>query len=200
MNEESAARQNLLQAAREEFLQRGYDKASLRKICQRAGVTTGALYFFFKNKEDLFTSVVAHVADHLMLLVRRQTQVELSGSDKKDACQRELNQYLCSNRDEVRILMDKSAGTPYEGFRDEYVREVAKGFYAFYDKFGGNEEYRDIMTLIVRMRVQGYIEMLNGDYDMDKMMKYSAMMEIYGDSGFAGMMRQFDSITKGSVE
>ncbi len=37
---------------------------------------------------------------------------------------------------------------------------VAQGFFAFYDKFGGTEEYRDIMKLIVRMRVQGYIEML----------------------------------------
>ena len=29
--------------------------------------------------------------------------------------------------------------------------------------------------------------MLKGDYDMDKMMKFSALMEIYGDSGFEGM-------------
>ena len=53
------------------------------------------------------------------------------------------------------------------------------------------------MKLIVRMRVQGYIEMLKGDYDMDKMMKFSALMEAYGDSGFQGMMKQVKSVTRG---
>ena len=47
-------RRRLLQSAEQEFALQGYDKASLRQICTSAGVTTGALYFFFDNKEDLF--------------------------------------------------------------------------------------------------------------------------------------------------
>ncbi len=38
-------------AALEEFYRKGYAKASLRTICNRAGVTTGAMYFSFENKE-----------------------------------------------------------------------------------------------------------------------------------------------------
>lgn len=49
------------------------------------------------------------------------------------------------------------------------------------------------------MRIQGYIEMLEGDYDMDKMMVFSTLMETYGDCGFAGMMKNFNSIIEGSV-
>lgn len=51
-------REKLLLAATREFASRGYDGASLRQICSSAGVTTGALYFFFKNKEDLFRTVI----------------------------------------------------------------------------------------------------------------------------------------------
>ena len=40
--------------AKEEFMEKGYNKASLRSICSKAGITTGALYFFFENKEDLY--------------------------------------------------------------------------------------------------------------------------------------------------
>ena len=197
MNDESAVKIRLIETAKKEFLDKGYEKASLRKICADADVTTGALYFFFRNKQDLFTSVVAEKAEHLLKLVKRQTDSEINGIGSSEEYQREMNEYLCSNKDEVRILLDKSAGTAYENFREEYCSEVARGFFAFYDKFGGTEEYRDIMKLIVRMRVQGYIEMLKGDYDMDKMMKFSALMEAYGDSGFAGMMKQFKSITEG---
>lgn len=50
-------RSRLLEAAQIEFTARGYQKASLRSICSRAELTTGALYFFFKNKDELFKVV-----------------------------------------------------------------------------------------------------------------------------------------------
>ncbi len=50
-------KENILAAAAEEFAEKGYDDASLRCICGKAHVTTGALYFFFDNKEDLFRNV-----------------------------------------------------------------------------------------------------------------------------------------------
>lgn len=198
MQEQSLAKTRILRSAKAEFLDKGYEKASLRKICADAEVTTGAMYFFFRNKEDLFSKVVEETAAHMLALVKRQTEAELNGSSNAAEYQHELNEYLCTNKDEVRILLDKSAGTRFEGFRDEYGLAVAKGFFAFYDNFGGTAEYRDIMKLIVRMRIQGYIEMLKGDYDMDKMMKFSALMEAYGDSGFEGMMKNFKNITEGA--
>ena len=51
----------LLQAAVREFYAYGYNKSSLRRICQNAQVTTGALYFFFENKDDLFEAVISLV-------------------------------------------------------------------------------------------------------------------------------------------
>lgn len=200
MPNQPEAKIKLVEAAKEEFLENGYEKASLRNICKKAGVTTGALYFFYKNKEDLFVSIVGDKAERLLYYVKRQTEAEVSGSDKKNEFQKELNLYMCENKEEVRILLDKSKGTPYEDFCEEYCAEVAKGFYSFYDMYGGTAEYRDIMKLIVKMRIQGYIEMLNGDYDMDQLMRFSEMMETYGDCGFVGMMKQFKEITKGSVK
>lgn len=48
----------ILNSAKEEFLEKGYADASLRTICQKAGVTTGALYKRFPNKEALFRAVL----------------------------------------------------------------------------------------------------------------------------------------------
>ena len=49
---------DLLASAKTHFLENGYEKASLRKICSSAGVTTGALYFSFANKEALFDALI----------------------------------------------------------------------------------------------------------------------------------------------
>lgn len=51
-------KKEIISAATEEFYEHGYEKASLRQICARAGVTTGAVYCFFENKEDLFLNVM----------------------------------------------------------------------------------------------------------------------------------------------
>ena len=46
----------ITQAAYEEFLSCGYQEASLHKIAEKAGVTTGAIYTRYKNKDALFVS------------------------------------------------------------------------------------------------------------------------------------------------
>ena len=48
----------ILEAAREDFLSKPYDMVSLREICSKAGVTTGAFYNRYKNKEELFDALV----------------------------------------------------------------------------------------------------------------------------------------------
>ncbi|MGN0350156.1 MAG: TetR family transcriptional regulator, partial [Roseburia sp.] len=50
-------RQRLIECAKAEFLEKDYQHASLRKICESAGVTTGAFYFSFENKEALFRAI-----------------------------------------------------------------------------------------------------------------------------------------------
>ncbi len=39
------------------FAQKGYYQANIADICKAAGISNGALYKYFKNKEDLFISV-----------------------------------------------------------------------------------------------------------------------------------------------
>ena len=59
VSEETKTR--IFQAAVQEFYTDGYNKSSLRRICKNAQVTTGALYFFFENKDDLFEAVISQV-------------------------------------------------------------------------------------------------------------------------------------------
>lgn len=55
--EAQKTRQHLLDAALEVFWRDGVTRASLQAIAQEAGVTRGALYWHFKNKEYLFETL-----------------------------------------------------------------------------------------------------------------------------------------------
>lgn len=59
-------KQNILDSAMDEFIKYGFDKASLRIIAANAGVTTGALYKHFKNKDDIFCTLVSPIYDELI--------------------------------------------------------------------------------------------------------------------------------------
>lgn len=50
-------RQRIIEAAKELFNTYGFEQTSVKDISERAGVTTGALYHHFKNKDDLMMAV-----------------------------------------------------------------------------------------------------------------------------------------------
>jgi AcrR family transcriptional regulator len=50
--------QELLAAALEQFVERGYAATRLEDVAKRAGVSKGTLYLYFANKEELFKAVV----------------------------------------------------------------------------------------------------------------------------------------------
>jgi AcrR family transcriptional regulator len=51
-------RRRLLEAAANEFAARGFEGASLNRILESAGLSKGALYYYFDDKADLFGTVV----------------------------------------------------------------------------------------------------------------------------------------------
>ena len=53
-NKDHSLDDGIIQAAYFEFLSCGFQKASLHKIAEKAGVTTGAIYTRYKNKDALF--------------------------------------------------------------------------------------------------------------------------------------------------
>jgi AcrR family transcriptional regulator len=50
-------RAKLLEAARSLIREKGYENATLEAIAERAGMTTGAIYGNFKNRDELFISL-----------------------------------------------------------------------------------------------------------------------------------------------
>lgn len=59
MGRKTNTRQLIIEAAINEFLEKGYENTTLRNICKKANTTTGSFYFFFKDKDELFKEIVS---------------------------------------------------------------------------------------------------------------------------------------------
>jgi AcrR family transcriptional regulator len=57
-SDDSAKRRQIVEGARQIFLQHGFDAASMNDIARKAGVSKGTLYVYFENKEQLFEAIV----------------------------------------------------------------------------------------------------------------------------------------------
>lgn len=121
----SATLEKIQQAALTEFLDKGFLSASLRQIVKNAGVTTGAFYGYFSCKEALFASIVEpHAAALMGRFMEAQTsfagrpeaeQPEHMGEDS-ESCLDWVVDYICQNREPVKLLLCRAEGTGYESF------------------------------------------------------------------------------------
>ena len=61
----AVTRSHLVDVGRRLFAERGFAGTSTEEIVLQAGVTRGALYYHFRNKQDLFRAVFAAVEDEV---------------------------------------------------------------------------------------------------------------------------------------
>lgn len=126
MEERAAATlEKIQQAALTEFLDKGFQGASLRQIVKNAGVTTGAFYGYFSSKEALFASIVEpHAAALMGRFMEAQTafselpeeeQPQHMGMESSDYIDWMMD-YIYRHREPVKLLLCRAEGTSYEHF------------------------------------------------------------------------------------
>jgi AcrR family transcriptional regulator len=123
------------QAAIKEFMDKGFNCASLRKIVRNAGLTTGAFYKYYPNKEALFADLVEEHADYIYSIYDNVLKnfEALPASEQpenmKDTSQGAISEmlaYIYAHYDNFKLLICKSEGTPFACFIHNLVeKEVA---------------------------------------------------------------------------
>ena len=128
------------QAARREFLERGFRASSLRNIVKEAGLTTGAFYGYYKSKEDLFEALVG---EHYRWILRRfreaqqefanlprERQPEVMG-DISGLCMFDMLHYGYRNLESFKLILCCSEGTRFSGLVDEMVEIEVEATHAY---------------------------------------------------------------------
>ena len=127
---DDSARGKILEAAKAEFLERGFAEASMRTIAERAGFTTGMLYSRFADKGEIFRELVEGPADELYNYFMT-VQNEFAGYSPEYQ-RREMHPYVAQkidrmvdliydNFDAFKLILCKSGGTSYEYYVDKMI-------------------------------------------------------------------------------
>ena len=135
----------ILDAARDEFGDRGFSDSSIVGITQRAGVALGTFYTYFDCKESLFQALVRDMSNQ----VRDRVGPSLAGGrDGLDAERRALETFLVfarEHRDIYRII-DQSEFVDPAAYREHYettATRIAARLAAARDKGEFDETFSD---------------------------------------------------------
>ena len=176
----------ILKNAEIEFLQKGFEKASMRSIAAMTGITAGALYKHFPSKAAIFEALVQPLIAQTLSIGTdfSETVVELfkteNGAAIKEVIRTSIwNLYnlVYSRFDEFKLLFNRSAGTKYENIRHEFVMADV----AACKKFIGDLKLRGInihpltddqLHLIYSTALTPFFEIITHEYPQKKAEKF----------------------------
>jgi AcrR family transcriptional regulator len=131
----------LMECARKEFLEKGFEKASLRNICRRANVTTGALYKRFKGKEELFSAIVEDTADFIYKCLTYKDELSKQPQSEEflvncwhmsDEVMLYWFKVIMERKEPFTMLLRCSSGTKYQDFEHKLATNMSESNYRFY--------------------------------------------------------------------
>ena len=210
MKNEKETREKLLASAKQEFLEKGYMKASLRNICKNAGVTTGALYFFFQDKEDLFASLVqeplsklyqmmnAHYQEEMQLTIDQFDQIYEVTDDLETASQ--VVRFMYYYYDEFQLVLVKSQGSRFENCVDDFIEMTQKHYRKMADCFSEMLHVREIddymIHWIAHAQIDMFVHLLIHEKSVDEAVKHIEDIVKYLLVGWMGFFNLLQKIEK----
>ncbi len=93
------SRKKIINAAMDVFSRRGYAKANIREIAGKAGISVGGIYLYFKNKQELFKSLIIEGRHEISARIEMSVQQAQSATQALSNFLRLHLEYAMKHRD-----------------------------------------------------------------------------------------------------
>ena len=195
-NEKLAA--DILTAGKKEFLEKGFQGASMRGIAASLQVTTGAIYRYYTDKESIFEALVEAPAKELESRYRRiqqqfaeqplQGQLE-SLPEVTDDEHTWMMEYIYDNFDAFKLITCCAVGTRYEHYLDALTEIEVNASNALIEKMeqAGMQVLpldEDLIHMIASALFNGMFETVRHDMPREKAMVYADSLRAFYSAGW----------------
>ena len=190
----------LLEAGKREFLEKGFQGASLRNIAASLGVTTGAIYGYYTDKEAMFDALVSEPGQEL---VERYREVQKAFSARP--LEEQVNNlpevpeieaawmmaYIYDHFDAFKLITCAAAGTRYEHYLDTLAEIEDNAGRALIDRmreagYPVPEIDDELIHIMSSALFNGMFETVRHDMPREKAMQY---MNSLRDFYYAGWFK-----------
>ena len=180
----------IIKVAKQEFLEKGFEKVSMREIGRKVNLSQAALYRHFESKEAMFNSLVDPFVEKLMSYTEQHEKNAYDNYDKtkssdvmvSDNVVIMMKNLLKNYHDELRLIICCSHGTKYENFIHNLIKIETKETMKAFDyirKNGGHikEISEDELHVLFSAYMLAIIEPIEHDWPFDKAVKCLDLIE-----------------------
>lgn len=135
--ERQARRRRIQRAARTVFAEKGYAKTSIEQIAREATLSVGAIYLYFRSKEDLYVSLLEETLelfDSEMSQLRQRADVR--ADDKLRNAWSFLTQWAATDVEATRVLRLTSQPNIRTQLSDEVADSIRQGLTGLREHLG----------------------------------------------------------------
>ena len=162
--------EKILECAKEEFLENGFERASIRTIANNANTSTSSIYVRFTDKENLFRSLVDPVANGFI----ERLQIGLHGFDNMAKEDQQKHRNTCAKQGSLDLI-----DYIYDNF-DYFKILIMSGEYKLYQEFLHNIVDMDVKYTISHIETTGNDAIVSGRLDTD----FAHVLSVAFYSGF----------------
>ena len=190
-------KERILEAARKEFMEKGFPNASMRKIAGEVGITATALYRHYENKEEIFEAVVSPAVKDWLEFCENENDRQ-TGTARTDGLEamwdddvqiKMIVDIIYTNFDEHKLLFFGSEGTKYTDFLHDIVTRVQEHTFAFMRELRANGvKVNDVdekdMHLLLSAQYTATLEMVKHDFSYEEALRYADTVAYFFREGW----------------
>lgn len=178
-NRDHSLDDGIIQAAYSEFLAYGFQKASLHKIAEKAGVTTGAIYTRYKNKDALFASLLQDFFETMQVLFApiAEEYEKAKCSAQPDDILRAINaeeqvyfQLLTEHCNDCTLFFCRSDGSSMETVLHKLMDQKAEQTVEFFSHIYGKAPNADAIRLLMGSQFWYFRQLLDQHMEEGRML------------------------------
>lgn len=191
----------ILQAARWEFLDKGFRGAGLRRIAERAGCSAGNLYSYFESKDELFEvlaesswRLIKGALDDIISETSGGAHGLLSYAEEQQRVQKFV-EFFHRNRDDFSLVFTISEGDLARRYRAAFIEEIREDILVPLNRLRechGAESFPEVSSFfldsICDFHLATVTRLLGEDLTLEEMRTYASEMATYTHFGMRGLI------------
>lgn len=188
----------IVKCAKNEFLKNGFSGSSLRNIARCAGVTTGAIYGYFKDKHALFKDIVHNEAEGLYKIMSEMQEYfftqdineqisNMGGSEGHDAIA--IIEYIYDNLETFKLVICHSKGTEYYYYADRLSELEEENTHRFIlglkdARLLKYHPHDELIHMICSSSIRNIFEVVEHDMDKENALEYVRKINDFYKAGW----------------
>ena len=190
-------KEKIISSACREFLCHGYSEASLRVVAEKAGLTKGAIYAYFENKDALFCGLTAPAVRFIENKFQHDEScyAAITNENSSDTFESNIQGFrnyahaVLDNYESFKLLLFCAAGSSLQDYKERIIQLYAQNFHTRLSRFAKTKNSNGVISeMFVHTLAATYIsfleELILHEPNRTEADDYAVQMAIFVRSGF----------------